>query len=66
MDSSMPRVKEKYLNEVVPQLKDKLERANSMSLPKVMKVSLNMGLSEAVADSKVIQSASNDLSLIHI
>ncbi len=35
-----------------------------MSLPKVMKVSLNMGLSEAVADSKVIQSASNDLAAI--
>ena len=36
MDSSMPRVKEKYLNEVVPHLKEKLERANPMSLPKVM------------------------------
>ena len=31
MDSSMPRVKEKYLNEVVPHLKEKLERANPMS-----------------------------------
>ena len=64
MDNSMPRVKEKYLNEVVPHLKEKLERANPMSLPKVIKVSLNMGLSEAVADSKVIQSASNDLAAI--
>ena len=53
MDNSMPRVKEKYLNEVMPHLKEKLARSNPMSLPKILKVSLNMGLSEAVADSKV-------------
>ena len=38
MDSTMPRVKEKYLNEVVPHLKEKLERANPMSLPKMIKL----------------------------
>ena len=64
MDNSMPRVKEKYLNEVMPHLKEKLARSNPMSLPKILKVSLNMGLSEAVADSKVIQSASNDIAAI--
>lgn len=64
MDNTMPRVKEKYLNEVLPQLKEKLARSNPMSLPKVLKVSLNMGLSEAVADSKVIKLASNDIAAI--
>jgi len=64
MDNSMPRVKEKYLNEVIPHLKEKFARSNPMSLPKILKISLNMGLSEAVADSKVIQSASNDIAAI--
>jgi large subunit ribosomal protein L5 len=64
MDNMQPRIKEKYKTEIVPQLKEKLSKKNIMSLPKLLKVSLNMGLSEAVADSKVIQSASNDLAAI--
>jgi len=59
-----PRIKEKYLTEIIPELKEKLSMNNVMSLPKLLKVTLNMGLSEAVADTKVIQSASNDLASI--
>ena len=64
MDNMQPRIKEKYLTEIIPELKEKLSMNNVMSLPKLLKVTLNMGLSEAVADTKVIQSASNDLASI--
>ena len=64
MDNIRPRIKEKYITEIVPQLKEKLSKKNIMSLPKLLKVSLNMGLSEAVNDSKIIQSALNDLAAI--
>jgi|TARA_B100001741_G_C16549151_1_gene598391 large subunit ribosomal protein L5 len=64
MGNLQPRLKEVYKNEIVPKLKEELSKSNIMDLPKLIKVTLNMGLGEAVADSKVIQSASNDLSAI--
>ena len=64
MGNLQPRLKELYKNEIVPKLKEELNKPNIMDLPKLIKVTLNMGLGEAVADSKVIQSASNDLSAI--
>ena len=64
MGNLQPRLKEFYKNEIVPKLKEELKKPNIMDLPKLTKVTLNMGLGEAVADSKVIQSASNDLSAI--
>ena len=64
MGNIQPRLKEVYKNEIVPKLKEELSKSNIMDLPKLTKVTLNMGLGEAVADSKVIQSASNDLSAI--
>ena len=64
MGNLQPRLKELYKNEIVPKLKEELKKPNIMDLPKLTKVTLNMGLGEAVADSKVIQSASNDLSAI--
>ena len=64
MGNLQPRLKEFYKNEIVPKLKEELSKPNIMDLPKLTKVTLNMGLGEAVADSKVIQSASNDLSAI--
>ena len=64
MGNLQPRLKEVYKNQIVPKLKEELSKSNIMDLPKLTKVTLNMGLGEAVADSKVIQSASNDLSAI--
>ena len=64
MGNIQPRLKEVYKNEIIPKLKEELSKSNIMDLPKLTKVTLNMGLGEAVADSKVIQSASNDLSAI--
>jgi large subunit ribosomal protein L5 len=47
----MPRLLDKYRNDVVPKLKQELGRANPMSLPKVEKVVLSMGLGKAVAEA---------------
>lgn len=64
MDSSLPRLKNIYRSEITPKLKEELSKKNIMSLPRLEKVTLNMGVGEAAADSKVIQSASNDLAVI--
>ena len=64
MDSSLPRLKNIYRSEIAPKLKEELSKKNIMSLPRLEKVTLNMGVGEAAADSKVIQSASNDLAVI--
>ena len=64
MDNYTPRLKELYAGTIVPKLKEKLSRQNTLSLPKLSKVSLNMGLGDAVNDNKVIQSASDQLAVI--
>ena len=64
MDNLQPRLKEIYNSEIVPRLKEELKKSNIMNLPKLTKITLNMGLGEAVVDTKVIQSASNDLAAI--
>lgn len=64
MDSYTPRLKEIYNNTLVHKLKEELSISNNMALPKLIKVSLNMGLGEAANDSKVIQAASEQLAAI--
>ena len=64
MDNYTPRLKEMYVNTIVPKLKNDLSIKNDLALPKLGKVSLNMGLGEAVNDSKVIQLASDQLASI--
>ncbi len=64
MDSLPPRLKDIYRSEIVLALKEELSKKNMMSLPRLTKVTLNMGVGEAAADSKMIQLASNDLAAI--
>ncbi len=64
MDNYIPRLKGMYINTVLPKLKSDLSEENILALPKLAKVSLNMGLGDAVNDSKVIQQASDQLSAI--
>ena len=61
---STPRLKEMYISKIVPELKDKLSLKNNLQVPRLTKVVLNMGLGEAAQDSKVIQAARDDLSVI--
>ena len=60
----MARLKSIYRDELVPQLKETLELANVMEVPRVTKITLNMGLGEAVSDKKVFDHAVADLEKI--
>ncbi len=60
----MARLKEKYKNEVVPAMMKKFGYKNVMQVPKLEKVVINMGLGEAIQNSKAIDAAVNDLMVI--
>lgn len=60
----MARLKDKYLNEVVPGLQEKFSYTNVMTIPKLDKVTLNIGLGEAVSNPKAVEAAVNDLTKI--
>nr|WP_231035144.1 50S ribosomal protein L5 [Pectinatus frisingensis] len=58
------RLQEKYLKEVVPALTEKFGYKNPMQLPKVEKIIINMSVGEAVGNSKALDSAVEDLTVI--
>ena len=58
------RLQDKYNNEIAKSLKDKFNYKNDFQIPKLEKIVINMGVGEAVKDSKKIESAVNELSLI--
>jgi large subunit ribosomal protein L5 len=60
----MPRLKARYRAEIVPSLKERLGYDNVMQVPRVTKVSVNMGLGEALKDGKVLEGAVKDLAVI--
>jgi large subunit ribosomal protein L5 len=60
----MTRLQEFYRDKVVPQLKAELGLKNPMEVPKILKVTVNMGVGEAVADRKVVDAAAGDLAKI--
>ena len=60
----MSRLQEYYKSNVVPQLKDQLGIDNVMEIPRIEKITLNMGVGEAVNDKKVIEKAVNDMTQI--
>jgi large subunit ribosomal protein L5 len=60
----MSRLQEFYRQEVVPKLMQQLGLTNPMAVPRVVKVTLNMGVGEALADRKALEHAMNDLARI--
>lgn len=60
----MARLKQFYLEKVVPELQKNLGLTNPMQVPKITKITVNMGVGEAVADKKVIDNAAGDLAKI--
>jgi len=48
----------------VPELKQKLELKNTMQVPRILKITVNMGVGEAVADKKVMDAATADMAKI--
>lgn len=61
---SMPRMQEYYRKEIVPALKKKFEYDSVMQVPKIEKITINMGVGKAAADKKVLQNAVADLEKI--
>jgi large subunit ribosomal protein L5 len=59
-----PRMKTQYAKVVRSQLAEKFGYKNMMQVPRLEKIVLNMGVGEAVADRKKVESAANDLALI--
>ena len=60
----MASLKQKYRSELVPQLKEELGLTNTMEVPRITKITLNMGVGEAVGDKKVLENAVADMQKI--
>ena len=60
----MPRLREKYKNEILPALKKEFNYTSSMAVPRLRKVVINVGLGEAIQNAKLLDSASAELALI--
>ncbi|MGN0673965.1 MAG: 50S ribosomal protein L5 [Anaerovoracaceae bacterium] len=58
------RLKEKYKSEVFQALNDKFNYSNPMDVPKLTKITINMGLSEAKDNAKILDSAVKEIALI--
>ena len=61
---SMARLHEKYESELKSQIQEKLGLKNAMQIPRITKITLNMGVGEAVADKKVLEHAVGDMQKI--
>jgi large subunit ribosomal protein L5 len=59
-----PRLKEKYIKEIVPALKEKFQYKSVMQVPKVEKISINKGMGIAVTDKKLIDVALEEITTI--
>jgi large subunit ribosomal protein L5 len=58
------RLKKIYHDKLVPELKEKLGLKNTMQVPRILKITINMGVGEAVADKKVMDAATADMAKI--
>ncbi len=60
----MNRLKEKYVNEIVPSLMQKYNYTSVMQAPKLEKIVINIGVGDATTNSKLLDAAVNELELI--
>jgi large subunit ribosomal protein L5 len=60
----VPRLKERYIKEIIPVMMKEFSYKNVMEVPKVKKVVLNVGLGEAIQNIKLLDAAQKELSLI--
>ena len=64
VETYVPRLKERYNDELRPQLKEQLGLASIMQVPRITKVTLNMGVGEAKTEAKVLDAALDELTII--
>ena len=60
----VPRLKDKYKQEVVPALSKKFNYKSPMQVPRLLKICVNQGVGDAVSDKKLIDSALNEMTQI--
>jgi large subunit ribosomal protein L5 len=60
----MARLKEHYQQKLVPALMERLGLKNPMEVPRISKITVNMGVGEAVADKKIVDNAVKDMEAI--
>jgi large subunit ribosomal protein L5 len=63
-ETYIPRLKQRYNEELRPRLKDELGVESIMQVPRITKITLNMGVGEAKTDAKVLDGAMDELSII--
>jgi large subunit ribosomal protein L5 len=63
-ETYVPRLKEQYENEIRPALKDELGLSSIMQVPRIQKITLNMGVGEAKTDAKQLDAAMDELTII--
>jgi len=61
---ALPRLKEKYLQDVVPALMKEFDYANLMQVPHLEKIVINIGLGEAIQNPKALEAAQSDMAAI--
>ena len=64
METYVPRLKERYEREIRPQLQEELGLSSTMQVPRVTKVTLNMGVGEAKTEAKALDAAIDELTVI--
>ena len=62
--ATTPRLKERYKNEIVPELMKQFSYGNVMQVPRVQKITLNIGLGEARENARAVESATADIATI--
>jgi large subunit ribosomal protein L5 len=62
--AAIPRLKTRYLEEIRPTLVNELKYANVMQAPRLEKIVVNIGIGEAIANSKALDAATGDLQAI--
>lgn len=60
----MPRLKDRYREEVLPALREEFNYANVNQVPRITKIVVNIGLGEALQNAKALENATNDLATI--
>lgn len=60
----IPALRKKYFEEIVPVLKEQFKYTNSMQVPRLVKISVNQGLGDAITDKKLIDAGIEEMSLI--
>lgn len=60
----MARLRERYKKELAPKLREELGLSNVMEIPRITKITLNMGVGEGIGDKKVLESAVADMEKI--